>query len=61
MKIIVYAYQEYGKPIKKPKRYDFCCWQDLDKWLHSVTHLYGCEACEKKNTASKGDVKKGAV
>ena len=43
MKIRVIAYQKYGKPIKKPITYEFCCWQGLQNWLNGVTSLYKCK------------------
>ena len=49
MKIVVHAYQEYGKTIKKPRKYEFCCWKTLDSWLHSVSVPYMCEECKKND------------
>lgn len=50
MKIVVQAYQEYGKTIDKPKKYEFCCWKSLQKWLDSVTLVYACEDCQSSKT-----------
>ena len=48
MKIVVKAYQEFGKPIKKPKVYTFCCWQGLLEWLNGVSEVYKCDECKNK-------------
>jgi hypothetical protein len=47
MKIIVHAYQRYGKTVKKPEVYEFCCWQSLWEWLEKGGCLYKCKKCKR--------------
>jgi len=44
-RIEVQAFQEFDKPVAEPKKYSFCCWRSLFKWLDDCSDLYPCDAC----------------
>jgi hypothetical protein len=47
-KIRVIAYQKNGKPIKEgeePEEFEFCCWDNLYKWLSKYS-LHKCQDCK---------------
>ena len=48
MEIIVFAFQEFGKPIKIPVKMRFCCWETLYEYLETGGSLYKCDKCLKR-------------
>ena len=54
MTIKIQAYQKQGiKSDKIEDEFEFCCWEDLKKWLGRFPILYGCPKCSPKTNLTK--------
>lgn len=49
MTIKIQAYQKHGiKSDKVEDEFEFCCWDDLFKWLAKFSNLHKCSDCTTK-------------